>query len=258
MAGAIVKGLLEKKHYAPFEIGCTGGSHPSPSGSKLAADTGIQYFADMTAAIRESEAVVLACKPQKLKELNPELIEAADGKLVLSVLAGTSLARLSGIFKSARNVVRTMPNTPSQIGAGVTGFASLNPLSNGDRLIVENALGALGKYYEVKETDLDALTAMSGSGPAYVFEFAAALREAGTNAGLDKDLAQSLAIHTLLGASKLMAQSSDGPEDLRNGVTSPGGTTAAALKVFSDHDLRGIVDKAIAAAVARSLELSKE
>jgi len=140
----------------------------------------------------------------------------------------------------------------------VTAFAAQQPLSPKDQDIVENILSSLGNYHEVEETDLDAVTALSGSGPAYVFEFAAALREAGINCGLNEALAHSLAIDTLLGAAMLLADSDDRPEALRDAVTSPGGTTAAALKVFSDNDLRGIVDKALAAAKARSLELANQ
>ena len=256
MASAIVRGLLEKEHYAPEEIACTCGN--DLSGPQLAEDTGIQYLPDITPALYETEAVVLACKPQQFAAIDPALADAATGKLILSILAGTPLKRLSEKFGAARNIVRTMPNTPGQIGAGVTAFAPLRELSEKDTSIVENTLSSLGNYHEVEEEDLDAVTALSGSGPAYVFEFAAALREAGVHCGLDEALSASLAIDTLLGAAMLLAESEESPEDLRNAVTSPGGTPAAALKVFSDADFRGLVDKALAAAKARSLELAQE
>ncbi len=256
MASAIIRGLLEKEHYTPEEIACTCGS--DPTGPALAEQTGIHYFPDIKPALHEADAVVLACKPQQFSGIDTELAEAARGKLILSILAGTPLSRLSEKFGNVRNIVRTMPNTPGQIGAGVTAFAPLRPLTEKDNDIVENTLSSLGNYHEVDEADLDAVTALSGSGPAYVFEFAAALREAGVNCGLDKELAESLAIDTLLGAAMLLAESEESPEDLRNAVTSPGGTTAAALKVFSDADFRGLVDKALAAAKARSLELAQE
>lgn len=255
MASAIVRGLLEKEHYSPAEIACTCGD--DPTGPELAEQTGIQYLPDVTQAVAQAEAVVLACKPQQFAAIDDTLAQAAGGKLILSILAGTPLSRLSEKFSSARNVVRTMPNTPGQIGAGVTAFAPLRELSTKDSEIVDNTLSSLGNFHQVEESDLDAVTALSGSGPAYVFEFAAALREAGVNCGLPEDLSTSLAIDTLLGAAMLLAESEDSPEDLRNAVTSPGGTTAAALKVFSDADLRGLVDKALAAAKARSLELAQ-
>jgi len=256
MASAIVRGLLEEEHYTPDEIACTCGD--DPSGPELAEQTGIQFAKDINKVIRKTETIVLACKPQQLNAIDDELAQAAHGKLVLSILAGTPLARLSAKFCNARNVVRTMPNTPGQIGAGVTAFAPLAPLSPKDQDIVENALSSLGNFHEVEEVDLDAVTALSGSGPAYVFEFAAALREAGIQCGLDETLSNSLAIDTLLGAAMLLADSEQSPEALRDAVTSPGGTTAAALKTFSDNDFRGLVAKALASAKARSLELAIE
>ncbi|MGZ0656592.1 pyrroline-5-carboxylate reductase [Coraliomargarita sp. W4R53] len=256
MASAIIRGLLEKEHYAPEEVACTGGG--GPTGPELAEETGIQYMDDITPALYEAEAVVVACKPQKFASISSEIAEAARGKLVLSVLAGTRLARLSEKFPNARNIVRTMPNTPGQIGAGVTAFSPLRELSEKDTAIVENALSSLGNFHEVDEADLDAVTALSGSGPAYVFEFAAALREAGVNCGLDEGLADALAIDTLLGAAMLLAESESTPEALRDAVTSPGGTTAAALNAFQEGDLRGLVNRALAAAKARSLELAAE
>lgn len=256
MASAIVRGLLEKEHYAPAEIACTCGD--GPTGPALAEATGIQFLPDIAPALYEAEAVVLACKPQQFAAISPELAEAARGKLILSILAGTPLARLSEKFAHARNIVRTMPNTPGQIGAGVTAFAPLRELTDKDSQIVENALSSLGNFHQVEESDLDAVTALSGSGPAYVFEFAAALREAGINAGLDEGLSDALAIDTLLGAAMLLAESEESPEALRDAVTSPGGTTAAALKVLKEGGLRDLVDEAIAAAKARSLELAGE
>lgn len=256
MASAIVRGLLDKEHYAPEEIACTCGD--DPTGPALAEATGIQFLEDITPALYEAEAVVLACKPQQFAAISPELAEAARGKLILSILAGTPLTRLSEKFAHARNVVRTMPNTPGQIGAGVTAYAPLRELSDKDNTIVENTLSSLGNFHEVEESDLDAVTALSGSGPAYVFEFAAALREAGVNCGLDEGLADALAIDTLLGAAMLLAESEETPEALRDAVTSPGGTTAAALKVFQTGGFRSLVDQALAAAKARSLELAAE
>ncbi|MGB1126986.1 MAG: pyrroline-5-carboxylate reductase [Opitutales bacterium] len=256
MASAIVHGLLEQEYYAPEEIACTCGD--DPTGPALAEATGIRYFQNITNALYETEAVVLACKPQQFAAIDPSLADAASGKLILSILAGTQLARLSEKFANARNIVRTMPNTPGQIGAGVTAYTPLRELSEKDQAIVENTLRSLGNYHEVDESDLDAVTALSGSGPAYVFEFAAALRDAGTHAGLPAELAESLSIDTLLGAAMLLAESEDSAENLRKAVTSPGGTTAAALKVMEDSGFRDLIDQAIAAAKARSIELAEE
>ncbi len=255
MASAIVHGLLEQKHYQPAEIACTCGD--DPTGPELAQATGIRYEKTIVPAIREAEAVVLACKPQQFNALDADLTQAAEGKLVLSILAGTPLARLREKFSGARNIVRTMPNTPGQIGAGVTAYAPIEPLSEGDLAIVENTLTSLGNFHEVDESDLDAVTAVSGSGPAYVFEFAAALREAGIATGLDRELADSLTVDTILGAAMLLADSGSSAEDLRDAVTSPGGTTAAALEVLGQADFRALMERAVAAAKARSIELAR-
>jgi pyrroline-5-carboxylate reductase len=255
MASAIVRGLLEQKHYLPSEIACTCGN--DPSGPQLAADTGISYFQDIVPAAKEADAILLACKPQQFDQIDAALVAASQGSLILSILAGTTLKRLESKFTGARNIVRTMPNTPGQIGAGVTAYAPINTLEPEDLTIVEKTLSSLGKYHLVNESDLDAVTALSGSGPAYVFEFCAALREAGIQAGLSPELSLDLAIQTLLGSSKLLAASDLSAEELRIAVTSPGGTTAAALNTFEQGDLRGLVNQAIQAAKARSIELGQ-
>ena len=255
MATAIVQGLLKNKYYLPEEIACTCGN--DPSGPKLAEKTGIQYHQTATRAVQESETVVLACKPQQFNSIEEGITDAAKEKLLISILAGTPLQRLKTKFSTARNIVRTMPNTPGQIGAGVTAYAPSSTLNQTDRKTVEEILHSLGNFHEVDETALDAVTALSGSGPAYVFEFAAALREAGIHCGLSQELATSLATDTLLGAAKLLAESKESPEALRNAVTSPGGTTAAALKILEENDFRKLMQKALEAAKERSIELSK-
>lgn len=255
MASAIIRGLLDKKHFAPGEIACTCGN--DKSGPDLASATGIHFLPDIASAAREATMIVLACKPQQFNQIDSSLIAAAEGSLVLSILAGTTLDRLSAKFPTARNIVRTMPNTPGQIGAGVTAYAPLSALSETDLQIVAKTLSSLGTYHLVEESDLDAVTALSGSGPAYVFEFAAALRDAGEHAGLEPELAKELAIQTLLGASKLLEASDQTAEALRIAVTSPGGTTAAALQVMEDKGFRNLIDQAVQAAKARSIELGQ-
>lgn len=255
MASAIVQGLLEKEHYTPAEIACTCGD--DPSGPALAEATGIHYSPDITEALYQTEAVVLACKPQQFNDIDQSLADAAAGRLILSILAGTPLSRLNETFSKARNIVRTMPNTPGQIGAGVTAYTPLRALSEKDSRIVENTLSALGNFHEVEEPDLDAVTAVSGSGPAYVFEFAAALRDAGIQAGLPEELATALSIDTLLGAAMLLAEGESSAEELRQAVTSPGGTTAAALQVLEDDNFRDLIHRAVDAAKARSIELAQ-
>jgi pyrroline-5-carboxylate reductase len=152
-----------------------------------------------------------------------------------------------------------MPNTPGQIGAGSTAWSPLNPLADADRQIVESILGSLGKLVPTSENLLDAVTGLSGSGPAYVFEFAAALRDAGEAAGLPRADAYRLAVETILGSAKLMVQQANvEPEELRNQVTSPNGTTYAGLKRMEAHQFRAMIRDTVLAATARSEELSRD
>ena len=212
----------------------------------------------MVELLAGADTLVVAFKPQHLATADPALANLTDGKLVLSVLAGKKISSLQRIFPQARNIVRTMPNTPGQIGAGITGWCVTAPLSATDRATVETILGALGKAVEVSEAQMDAVTGVSGSGPAYVFEFAAALRDAGVAAGLAPETAQTLAVETLLGAARLLARKNIEPETLRNQVTSPNGTTFAGLQRMAARDFRGLVREAVLAAKARSEELSKD
>lgn len=256
MASAIVDGLLAKKVSRPDRLACTDGG--DGTAAQLAARTGIRATSDLAALISAADTVVLACKPQQLAGLDPRLAALADGKLVLSILAGKRLERLAQVFPRARNLVRAMPNTPGQIGAGITAWCSLSPLSPGDRVRVDAILGALGAVITVDEAQLDAVTGVSGSGPAYVFEFAAALREAGVASGLPRDLAAKLALATVLGSARLMESTGLEPETLRDQVTSPNGTTFAGLQRMAARDFRGLIAETVRAATARSRELSRD
>jgi len=257
MASAIVGGLINSGNARPADIACIGGD--DDTAAKLAAATGVTAATSLEALLSGADAVVLACKPQQLAGLDARLAELTAGKLVLSILAGKRLARLAQTFPRARNLVRAMPNTPGQIGAGITAWSPLNPLADADRQIVESILGSLGKLVPTSENLLDAVTGLSGSGPAYVFEFAAALRDAGEAAGLPRADAYRLAVETILGSAKLMAQQANvEPEELRNQVTSPNGTTYAGLKRMEAHQFRAMIRDTVLAATARSEELSRD
>ncbi|MDX2188002.1 MAG: pyrroline-5-carboxylate reductase [Opitutaceae bacterium] len=256
MAGAIVDGLLAAGSYRTDQLICLGGT--GKSAQELAQRTGIALAESLDSLLATADALVLACKPQQLASLDTSLAERTKDRLVLSVLAGKRLNRLQKVFPLARNLVRTMPNTPGQIGAGVTGWCSLLPLGPKDLTLVGEILSALGKDVQVAENQLDALTAVSGSGPAYVFEFAAALRDAGVAAGLSPAEAHMLSVETILGAAKLMVRSAQSPEELRNQVTSPNGTTFAGLKVLEAGGFRALLRDTVAAAKRRSEELSQD
>ncbi len=256
MASAFVDGLLAQNVATPNELVCFGGN--DPTAGNLATRTGIAAAQSLEELTASFDTLVVAFKPQHLAEADPRFAQWTAGKLVISILAGKKLASLVKVFPRARNVVRTMPNTPGQIGAGITAWCSRDPLSNADQASVEKILGALGQVVSVPESQMDAITAVSGSGPAYVFEFAAALRDAGVAAGLAPDVAMKLAQETLLGSARLLARRQIDPETLRNQVTSPNGTTYAGLQRMGARDFRGLIRETVLAAKTRSEELSKD
>lgn len=254
MAQAMIKGLVDRSILPPEQLHCT--SAADGTGEATAAKYGIHYTPSLDELLAAADVVVLAIKPQQLAELPASVGAATAGKLVLSILAGTPLRRLQARFGETRNIVRAMPNTPGQIGAGVTAYAPLAALAEGDRTITEAILGALGRLLAVKEEELDAVTGVSGSGPAYLFEFVAALRDGGIAAGLDPETAYTLALETARGASELLRAVPETPEQHRDWVSSPGGTTLAGLAVMKERDFRGILRDTVLAATARSKELA--
>lgn len=256
MAAAIVDGLLAAGGTVPADLACLGGS--GKTAAALAARTGITLAPSLDALLEGRDVLVVAFKPQHLATADPRLADLTEGRLVLSILAGKRLARLAQTFPRARNLVWVMPNTPGRIGAGMSGWCALKPLSAADRATVGSLLGALGQSVEIPEAQMDALTALSGCGPAYFFEFAAALRDAGVAAGLAPEAAQKLTVETLLGAARLLALKGTDPETLRNQVTSPNGVTFAALQRLAARDFRGLIRETVLAAKARSAEMSKD
>lgn len=256
LASAIVRGLLAKQAFTPAELACT--SKGGESARKLAAATGIAHEADLARLLASADTVLVAFKPQSLATADPRLADLTRGKLVISVLAGKKLATLARTFPHARNLVRTMPNTPAAIGAGMTPYCSQSALTPADLAQVDKILSALGQSLAIDESYFDALTALGGSGPAFLFEFVAGLRDAGLAAGLPPDVAYKVALETVLGASRLLARSEETPEALRDKVTSPNGTTFAGLQVLGQRQLRDTLKETILAATRRAGELSKD
>ena len=202
--------------------------------------------------------IVLAVKPQLMGDVLPRIAPlASEGTLVISVAAGVRQATIAASFGPGAKVVRIMPNTPAQIGQGMSVAVEDAALGDEDRALVEALLGAVGDVAWVPdEAMIDAVTAVSGSGPAYVFLLAEAMAEAGRTAGLPAELAERLARRTVSGGGGLLAASPLPAATLRENVTSPNGTTAAALSVLMAEDgLQPLMDRAIAAAKRRSEEL---
>lgn len=255
MASAIVNGLLATEAMKPADIVCYSAS--GQSAAALSQRSGIGQADDLPELLQEADLVVVAFKPPHLATADARLATLTIGKLVLSVLAAKTTTHLAKVFPQARNIIRTMPNTPSAIGAGITGWCAYQPISASDRTLVTTVLGSIGQELEVREEKIDALMGVSGCGPAFVFEFTGALRDAGIAAGLEAAEAEQLAIATVLGSARLMARSDDSPEELRDQVTSPNGTTFAGLQVLKAHAFRDTMLEVVAAAKTRSAELAQ-
>jgi pyrroline-5-carboxylate reductase len=202
------------------------------------------------------DGAVVAVKPGDVADVCRSLGHLGCPR-VLSIAAGVTVAALEGALGDGVPVVRAMPNTPALVGAGAAAIAGGTSASAADLDWAEGLLRAVGTVVRVPEHLLDAVTGLSGSGPAYVFLVAEALIEAGVLAGLPRDVSVELATHTLVGASKLLAESGSTPEALRAQVTSPGGTTAAGLRALEARGVRSAFLEAVAAAAERSRELGR-
>ena len=202
-----------------------------------------------------AEGVVVAVKPGDVGAACRE-VAAAGADRVLSIAAGVPLVTLEAAL-GPLPVVRAMPNTPALVGAGAAAIAAGAHAGEEDLGWAEEVLGAVGDVVRVPEALLDAVTGLSGSGPAYVFLIAEALIDAGVVVGLPHDVSRRLAVQTLVGAARLLAETGDDPRHLRAGVTSPGGTTAAGLRVLEAGRLRSVLVEAVAAATERSRELGR-
>lgn len=225
---------------------------------------GISVSASPDEALRARQVWIFAVKPQQMKEVVLQCKPwMSSDTLIISIAAGISMKSLGAWLGTEQtpypNIVRCMPNTPALVGAGVTGLAAPAGLSPRDRATATTLLSAVGQAVWVHDdVAIDAVTALSGSGPAYVFLFLESLIKGGEALGLTPAQAQELAMATLVGATKLAAESSESPSVLRERVTSKGGTTAAALEVFQAAAFTDIVARAMKAADQRAAELSKE
>ena len=199
---------------------------------------------------------VLAVKPSDV-DVAAEVLARCGCERIVSIVAGCPISRLESLLGPGVAVLRAMPNTPAVLGVGASALAGGASVSEDDFAWAEGVLSALGVVARLAEYQLDAVTGLSGSGPAYVFLLAEALVEAGVLQGLDREVSRLLAVQTLLGSARLLAETGDSPEVLRAAVTSPGGTTAAALRVLEAKGVRSAVLEAVAAAAERSRELGR-
>lgn len=254
MAEAMIAGLLRNGITSPEHILASGPRQERLT--ELEARYNIRPFTDNRAAASQADVIILSVKPQRLSKVLPALAGALrPDVLVLSIIAGATLATLSDGLKHSA-VVRSMPNTPAQIGEGITVWTAAPSVTPEQRELACQILRALGnEIYVEEESYLDMATALSGTGPAYVFLFMEALTDAGVHMGLPRRIAEQLVEQTILGSLSYSKKQKSHPAQLRNQVTSPGGTTAAALYYLEKAGFRTALSRAIWAAYERSLEL---
>ncbi len=254
MGGALVAGLLSAKVLKPAHITVT-----DLDGARLAAlkkKFGVRTEKSNRAAAQNAGVVVLCVKPQQMAGVLDDLAGTVGPKtLVISVAAGVRAERIEKVLGKIP-VIRVMPNTPALLRAGALVFSLGRHAKPRHEAVAKKILSALGRVWIVPETQMDAVTALSGSGPAYVFYLAECLAAAGVSLGLAPAMAESLARQTVYGAGRMLAETAETAGELRRRVTSPGGTTEAALNVLAGLDLMGTFKKALTAASHRSKELS--
>lgn len=226
---------------------------------KLAADFGVQTHDNAAAAAAQGNTWLLAVKPQVLREVcqSLQVLAQAQAPLVISIAAGITSPQLQRWLGGTLPVVRAMPNTPALLGAGVTGLYATPAVDAQQHAQAERVLASAGRTVWIDdEAQMDSVTAVSGSGPAYVFLLAEAMEAAGIAQGLPAAAARTLVVQTLLGASRMLDEAGESPAELRRRVTSPNGTTQAAIESFQAGGFEALVEKALRAAQVRGQELS--
>jgi pyrroline-5-carboxylate reductase len=256
MGGALVSGLLASGRMAPESVMVV---EPSAERREVLAGAHpglvvVDVFDPKTVA--GAEGVVLAVKPDVAEAvLRP--IGASGARRILSIVAGLQTARLEAVLPPDLPVVRAMPNTPALIGAGVSVISGGMRAESADLEWAEDVLSAVGRVLRLPERHLDAVTAVSGSGPAYVFLVAEAMIEAGVLSGLPRDVSRTLVVDTLAGSARMLEETGEDPGRLRASVTSPGGTTAAGLRALEARAVRSAFLEAVASAAERSRQLGR-
>lgn len=255
MAEALIRGLLAAGSASPDRIWVTNRSNRERL-DRLARRLGVRTTADKAEVVDRAGLLVVACKPKDVAGLLAEVgSRTRPGQIVLSVAAGVNTTALATQTTPGVQVVRAMPNTSSLVRESATALAAGPGATAEAMALCRVLLGAVGKVVEVPESLLDAVTGLSGSGPAYVYAMVEAMVEAGVVAGLPEEVSQQLAIQTVVGAGRMLAETREDPAALRQKVTSPGGTTMAGLQVLSDHGFHQAIVRAVSRAAERSREL---
>ena len=251
MGSALLTGVIAAG-WAPLADLVVSDPDPAQRARLSEAHPGLQVVEGPVAA----DGALLAVKPDAAEGVLRTLAAVGIGR-VLSIVAGLSTARLEAAFGPGRVVVRSMPNTPSLVGSGVAAISGGSEAKAADLDWAEGILGSVGTVVRLPERHLDAVTGVSGSGPAYIFLVAEAMIEGGVAAGLTREVSRQLVVGTVLGSARMMAETGEDPGELRAAVTSPGGTTAAALRNLEFKAVRSAFIEAVAAATERSKQLGR-
>ncbi len=256
MATALIKGLVESGVYDPDKLLASDKSQDALK--KISQQFGVECFSSNGDIVRKSSVLVLSVKPQNIKEVLEDVKEdIREDHLVISIAAGIPLKMISHVLMKDIPLIRVMPNTPALVQKGISALAGGKFVTPDHMAIARTIFEAVGDTVEVEETMMDAITAMSGSGPGYVFRIMECMVDAGTAVGLERETSLKLVIQTFLGAATLAKESEHSLSRLREMVTSPGGTTAAGLSVFDSMGLQEMTKNAVEAACRRSVELGK-
>lgn len=258
MASSIIGGLVAAGH--PASKICAADPYP-PSLEKLQTIAPVSISDNNADAVDGADVIILAVKPQIMAEAAASIAKAvkASGAVTISIAAGVTIANMEKRLGQQAAIVRCMPNTPSLVGCGASGLFANPKVSDQQKSFTQDILSAVGITAWVNsESELDAITALSGSGPAYFFLFMEAMIDAAEQLGLDKTIATNMAIQTALGASKMALESDVDLAELRKRVTSPGGTTEKAVQAFEHGGLRVLVENAMQEAHTRASDMAKE
>ena len=257
MAGALIKGLLHANASNPEEILAID-VRPERLDELKDLHEGLRVGSDVAEGCTWADVVVLSVKPQVFDKVLPAVSTGVGDALVVSVAAGVSIEAIEARLPAGTRVIRTMPNTPALVDAGATALAKGDHATDEDLYLTRRIFDSVGLTVTLDEYLLDAVTGLSGSGPAYIFLIIEALADAGVKVGLRRDSAQLLAAQTVLGSAKLLIETGEHPGMLKDMVTSPGGTAIAGLHTLEAGGLRTTLINAVESATARSKELGEE
>jgi len=256
MASALAKGIVKAGVARPEDL--IASDVMDAARASFAKDVGCKVSASNIEVAEAADVLLIAVKPDQVEDVLRELAGKLSSRhLILSIAAGVTIVRLAGALKSGARVIRVMPNTPALVGASASAFALGGSATSEDAALAQRIFSAVGVAFQVKESLLDAVTGLSGSGPAYAYAIIEALSDGGVAAGLPRDIATKLAAQTMLGAAKMVLETGQHPGALKDMVTSPGGTTIEGLHELEKGRLRGTLMNAVRAASDKSKKLGQ-